>query len=41
MTNYAIYLRHIIRSNQLPDPTPALVMPPAGQESWPRLGAHH
>src|ERR1017187_10406565 len=27
--------------NQLPDPTPALVMPPAGQESRPRLGADH
>lgn len=24
---------------QLPDPTPALVMPRTGQESWPRLGA--
>src|ERR1035438_3109863 len=28
-------------SNHSPDPTPALVMPPAGQGSWPRLGADH
>jgi hypothetical protein len=35
------FLNLAIVSNQLPDPTPALVMPPAGQESWPRLGADH
>jgi hypothetical protein len=28
-------------SNQLPDPTPALVMPPAGAGATPRLGADH
>jgi ribosomal protein S18 acetylase RimI-like enzyme len=27
--------------NQPPDPAPALVMPPAGQEPRPRLGADH
>src|ERR1022692_439260 len=27
--------------NHLPDPTPALVMPPAGQELRPRLGVDH
>jgi hypothetical protein len=27
--------------NQLPDQTPALVMPPAEKGSWPRLDADH
>jgi hypothetical protein len=27
--------------NEPPGPAPALVIPPAGQVPWPRLGADH